>query len=219
MFNLNKKINRCIVLLSPFAIIGVIYFIITLLSGYAGKSIWVINALLYWGFIGVFIFIFGEKDRIIGWFKRPIFIKRWLIIGIIIGVFPIAGILLQNLNLINLYPGVFAFVIIFALINPWFEEGYWRGILLDAGERCPRWFNIVYSSILYAVSHPLMWGIYSIGNRSYQLLFVLFIMGIIWSLIRYKTSSLRWSVYSHFLVDIGNLSIFVFLNLYIPPGM
>ncbi|MGG2094986.1 CPBP family intramembrane glutamic endopeptidase [Bacillus sp. S13(2024)] len=117
------------------------------------------------------------------------------------------------------YPGLSILVILFAAINPWFEEGYWRGLLLDAGENPPIWMRILYSSALFAFSHPLIWGVFSIGNRSYQLLFTLFVMGIVWSFIRYKMKSLRWSVYSHILVDLGNLSVFVFLNVYIPPGM
>ncbi|WP_396021241.1 type II CAAX prenyl endopeptidase Rce1 family protein [Bacillus sp. S/N-304-OC-R1] len=73
--------------------------------------------------------------------------------------------------------------------------------------------------LFFVLSHPFMWGVFSIANRSYQMYISLFVMGVIWSLIRYRTKSLRWCVYSHMLVDFGNLSVFVFLNLYIPPGM
>ncbi|RXJ01631.1 CPBP family intramembrane metalloprotease [Anaerobacillus alkaliphilus] len=93
------------------------------------------------------------------------------------------------------------------------------GLLLDAGGNLPRWLNITYSTVFFVLSHPLMWGVFSIANKSTHMYISLFLMGVVWSLIRYKTRSLRWSLYSHMLVDVGNLSVFMFLNLYIPPGM
>lgn len=178
-----------------------------------------ITALLYWGLLGLMILLFSSHNRMKGWFKKPYYNKIWLIAGVLIGLFPVLGILLPNYNLLFYYPGLSILVILFAAINPWFEEGYWRGLLLDAGENFPIWVRLIYSSALFSFSHPLMWGVFSIGNRSYQLLLTLFVMGIAWSFIRYKMKSLRWSVYSHILVDLGNLSVFVFLNIYIPPGM
>ncbi|WP_349410704.1 CPBP family intramembrane glutamic endopeptidase [Pseudalkalibacillus sp. SCS-8] len=163
--------------------------------------------------------IFAPNENIRDWFKKPKMLRKWLIIGLAIGVFPSLGILLPNLNLLIDYPKWTVFLFVFALINPWFEEGYWRGLLLDAGQTFPRWLIVAYSTILFVLSHPLMWGVFSLANRSYQMYISLFVMGIIWAMIRYKTGSLRWSVYSHMLVDVGNLSVFVFLNLYIPPGV
>lgn len=111
------------------------------------------------------------------------------------------------------------FVLLFALINPWLEEMYWRGALLEAESGWPVWLNVLYSTLLFVMSHPLMWGVFSIGNRSPHLYLSLFLMEVVWAAIRYRTKSLRWPIYSHILVDIGNLSVFVFLNIYIPPGM
>lgn len=45
----------------------------------------------------------------------------------------------------------------------------------------------------------------------------LLIMGIVWSATYRQTRSLRANTLSHMLVDLGNMSVWVFLNLYIPP--
>lgn len=219
IFILKSIPNRRFVLLSPIIIIVSIHLIVTLSNSYFPLYSWLITAILYWSLLGIMIGKFVSIDTIKDWFKKPQFKKKWLIIGILIGVFPISGILIPNYTLVIEYPLIASLVLLFALINPWFEQMYWRGLLLDAGRKLPKWVIVIYSSILFSLSHFFLWGIFSIGNRSPQLLIVLFIMGLFWSIIRYKTNSLRWPLFSHFLVDIGNLSVFVFLNLYIPPSM
>ena len=42
---------------------------------------------------------------------------------------------------------------------------------------------------------------------------ILIVISVVWSLLHLKTGSLRWPVLSHFLTDLGNLSIFVFMNM------
>ncbi|MEH7346530.1 CPBP family intramembrane glutamic endopeptidase [Bacillus sp. JJ1532] len=205
--------------MSPIFIIFIVHWIASISYQYIPDYCWMITAASYWGLTGLIKLLFVPAEVYKDWLKKPVFIKKWLLFGLLIGIFPAVGILLPNVNLLLEYPHITLFLLLFALINPWFEEGYWRGLLLDAGESFPRRVTIMYSTLLFVLSHPFMWGVFSIANRSYQMYISLVVMGIIWSLIRYRTSSLRWSVYSHMLVDVGNLSVFVFLNLYIPPGM
>lgn len=219
MHSLASSRNRLIVLASPIVIIGLVHYTALISFRYIPDYCWLITALTYWGLTGSMKFLFVPDERLKDWFKKPEFKRGWVIGGLLIGIFPALGILLPNLALLAEYPTVTVFLILFALINPWFEEGYWRGLILDAGKDFPQYINILYSTFFFVLSHPLMWGVFSIANRSYQMFIALFVMGIIWSLIRLKTGSLRWPVYSHMLVDVGNLSVFVFLNLYIPPGM
>lgn len=216
--NWTKK-KRLIVLLSPFFIICMVHFVAIWGLKTIPEWCWLITALTYWALTGLCKAIFVDKKTLTEWFQKPVHNPKWLAIALALGIFPALGILLPNFSLLFEYTTLTLFLILFALINPWFEEGYWRGLLLDAGSHFPRWLIVLYSTILFVLSHPLMWGVFSIANRSVQMYVVLFVMGIVWSFIRYKTNSLRWSVYSHMLVDVGNLSIFVFLNLYIPPGM
>jgi membrane protease YdiL (CAAX protease family) len=151
--------------------------------------------------------LFGKSEGKILW---PI------VASIFVGLIPLS-ILLLNLHLLY-SPVLIVLWLMFAAINPITEEIYWRGFLL---ENLPfsKKISVLYSTLFFVLSHPLMWGVFSIGNRSWMTLLLLSIMGIVWSVVYLKTKSLRWPTISHTMVNIFNLSVFVFLNLYIPPGM
>ncbi|TSB47469.1 CPBP family intramembrane glutamic endopeptidase [Alkalicoccobacillus porphyridii] len=68
----------------------------------------------------------------------------------------------------------------FALVNPWFEELYWRGLLLDAAiEWFPKWISVCYSALFFVLSHPFTWGVFSIANNHYHVIINLTILGIV----------------------------------------
>jgi len=102
------------------------------------------------------------------------------------------------------------------VINSITEELFWRGYLLDKLDWKPV-IKILFSTILFLLSHIFMWGVFSITIRSYIMIMPLLLMGIIWGYVYYKTKSLKWCIVAHFFVDIMNLSVWVFLNIYIPP--
>ncbi len=106
--------------------------------------------------------------------------------------------------------------IIFAIINSFTEELFWRGYLLDNLGWSPI-TNVIYTTILFYLSHPLMWGVFSITIRSYIMILPLLVMGLTWGYVYQRTKSLKWCVIAHFFVDILNLSTWVFLNIYVPP--
>lgn len=81
-------------------------------------------------------------------------------------------------GLVAQHPGVFVAVLAFALINPVFEEAYWCGALLDAGRGWVFWVISLYLTVLFVAGHPLMWGVFSIVNRSVMLYATLFVMGL-----------------------------------------
>ena len=135
--------------------------------------------------------------------------------SITVGLIPLS-ILLLNLYLLASFPLVTALWVLFAFINPFFEQVFWRGYLMQKLPFRAGW-RVAYSTALFVLSHPFMWGIFSVANRSWMTMVSLIIMGTVWCVVYLKTSSLRWCYISHFMVNIGNLTIFVFLNLYIPP--
>lgn len=173
-------------------------------------------AFVYWGTTIAIVLKTVGFQKIKKMFKKPIGKKRWNILALFVGLIPLS-ILLMNLSLLKL-DYVLILWIAFALINPFFEEIFWRGFLIDALPMSKR-SACLYSTFLFVVSHPIMWGTFSIANRSWMTVVSLIIMGLAWSIVYLKTKSLRWCVISHFLVDIFNLSVYVFLNLYIPPVM
>lgn len=81
--------------------------------------------------------------------------KGWNILTLFAGILPLP-ILLMNLSLLT-FDCVFILWLLFALINPFFEEIFWRGFLID-NMPIPKWKACLYSTFLFVISHPIMWG-------------------------------------------------------------
>ncbi len=104
----------------------------------------------------------------------------------------------------------------FALINPWFEESYWRGVLIDSTASWGKLASLLYSSVWFAASHPLIWGIHSLPLRKAEAVGALFFVGLIWGLAYQRTGSLRWCVVGHMLANLFGLAALVLLSMYDP---
>lgn len=179
---------------------------------------WIPVAIFYWGSIFAFIYFFTTKEERSKWLSRVEGHFGWKIGTVLVGLFPLT-ILFTNLQLLSESLAATLFWLLFALINPFFEEGFWRGLLLNKLPFQSKFAKVLYSTLFFILSHPLLWGVFSIANRSYMIFVSLLIMSLVWSYAYYRIGSLRWPIFSHFLVDVGNLSVFTFLNLYIPPVM
>jgi membrane protease YdiL (CAAX protease family) len=103
----------------------------------------------------------------------------------------------------------------FLLVNPWLEEAYWRGLLLDRTSHWPAPASLLYISVLFALGH-LTLGVHAVAIRNPVTIFAIGIMGLLWGIVSRKTGSLRWAFAGHFLVDAFSLSVPVMLNLYGP---
>ena len=211
MRNKNEKI-----LFYPIIVIALGRIIAMSLTPVLGEWTFIPLAIVYWGLTMIMVLKSQKKDGIKKMFLKTNGNAGWKLLSVIVGLIPLS-ILLMNLSLIKM-DVVFVLWIVFALINPFFDEIFWRGFLLSELPM-KKWCRVLYSSVFFVVSHPIMWGYFSIANRSWMTIVSLSIMGITWSVVYLKTKSLRWCVFSHFLVDIFNLSVYVFLNLYIPPVM
>ena len=110
-------------------------------------------------------------------------------------------------------------LIIFTAINPFMEGFFWRGLILDTLEKRPFWAKVLYSSVIFTLIHPLVIGIFSIANRMVIFLFTTLFLSIIFAIVYIKTSSLRWLILAHLLLDFLGISTAVFLNYYIPEGL
>jgi membrane protease YdiL (CAAX protease family) len=148
------------------------------------------------------------------WFRKPEGSRWWLVLAVALGVIAFPLLLLPNIHVMRSPPLVIAWFA-FAVINSVCEEIYWRGFLLDATGHLPRAVGVSYSSVLFIAVHPFVLGVFSrtmAFDRQQPLALVPFIAIIIvisltWSLLYLKTRSLRWPVLTHFLTDLGNLSI------------
>ena len=203
-----------VAIISPLIIIGLGFIAAFLFSKLINEWAFIPLALLYWGGSFAVSYRFLGRELFLQLFARPQGKAVWPVICIIAGFIPLP-ILLMNLDLLNSFTLIILWLI-FSAVNPFFEEIYWRGFLLTALP-FSKSLAVVYSTLLFILSHPLMWGVFSVANRSWMTWVSLLIMGIVWSLTFIKTKSLRWCIASHILVDIFNLSVFVFLNIYVPP--
>jgi len=177
-----------------------------------GRWVFIPVFILYWG-ISFFITVkFAGISGIKNWLQKPCGKMGWLILSVLVGLIPFQ-IFLNNLQIITV--PLMLLSIPFVLLNPFFEELYWRGFVLDNTFKS-KILSSLYSSILFIISHLLIWGVFSYGNRNYFLIGSLAIMSTVWCIVRMKTKSLWWCIISHFLVDVFNLMVFVMLNKVIP---
>ena len=77
----------------------------------------------------------------------------------------------------------------------------------------PVWGSVTYTSVLIISIHFLMLG--TLTPAMFNLPFLGILTAITAGLVTLylRTGSLRWSVVAHILADLGNLNIFVFMNL------
>jgi len=174
---------------------------------------WIPIVLFYWLAVSFVLYIDYKKNR-----KRPIdyfrgykFKISTVILSLIVGLIPLP-ILLKYFYLFN-SSYLILFWILLAIINPFFEEIFWRAYMLDMSPKIPLWIKVIVSSLLFSAAHPLIWGIFSPSMLTIEMIISVFIMGIVWSYVYIKSKSLILPYFSHLLVDLFGCSILAFLNL------
>lgn len=196
----------------PFIIIAIGFIVALTANSFIQEWAFIPLAIVYWGLI--FIVTKPDKSKITEIFKSKTKERKYIYLSFVPVLFCIISFVwgikyINNVVLIILW-------ILFAIINSITEELFWRGYLLDKLDWKPI-VKILFSTILFLLSHIFMWGVFSVTIRSYIMIMPLLLMGIIWGYVYYKTKSLKWCIIAHFFVDIMNLSVWVFLNIYIPP--
>ena len=203
--------NRTVVLLSPILIIG-IHHIVAYGSGQViGKWAFVPMLITCWLLWMYFVLRYGGGASIQRWLQPPKRTGWWIVLALFVGILPLPVFLFHHDALASWT--IWLPWLVIALINPWIEEFYWRGLLLDYTKHWPAWTAVLYSSGLFALNH-FAFGINSQVNSGYDVVVATFIMGVAWAIIYLKTKSLRWTIFSHILVDLLNLSAAGFLDVY-----
>ena len=203
--------KQTIVLLSPFLII-LINFIVAIIAGkLLANWAFLPIILIEWCFFLFCIFKYGGKMAISKWLKKPSGSLVWILPTLVIGLVPLPLFLLHHETLSSWE--IWLPWILLALINPFIEEFYWRGLLSDYSVKWPAWISVLFTSSLFALNHAAF-GINSKLNSGPAVIISTFIMGVVWAITYKKTNSLRWIIFAHFLVDFLNLSVPSFLDLY-----
>ena len=206
-----KITKKQVILVSPFLIIAINFGIAFLFGKIIGKWAFIPIILIEWCLFLYFIFGYTEKETRKTWLKKSKGSFGWNILALFIGLLPLPLFLLHY-DTLGLWK-VWLPWILLALINPWLEEFYWRGLLLDYTKNWSNWTAIFFTSFVFAINHAAF-GVNSELNSGLTIIISTFIMGVIWGLVYKKTNSLRWIILAHFLVDFFNLSSSSFLDLY-----
>lgn len=199
--------------LSPFFVIAVGFSVALIFNRIIGAWAFIPVAIVYWSLIAIITKLDIRQ-------LRELFAKSGKksvlsVVAYLPCLFCIVAFV-WGIQCIKIEPVLVLLSIIFMVVNPIMEELYWRKYLSD---RLP-WsspLKIAFTTILFSLSHPLMWGVFSVTIRSYVMIIPLITMGIIWGIVYHKTGSLRHCIIAHGIVDMLNLSVWVFLNLFIPP--
>ncbi len=205
--------NSVHIVFMPFIILLAGWLTATFFNNIIGEWAFIPVAIVYWGLIGLTTKL---KFKQIGeLFIKPKVSSKVNAMAYIPCLLCMVAFI-WGIQVISLKPLLIMLTIIFVVINPIMEEAYWRKYLMDHLE----WRNtlkVIFTTTLFALSHPLMWGVFSVTIRSTVMTIPLIVMGIVWSIVYIKTKTIKHCIIAHGLVDLMSLSIWVFLNLYIPP--
>jgi membrane protease YdiL (CAAX protease family) len=213
---MHLKSNRTLVVLAPLALIALCASTQYLVGLFLGIWAWIPTMLVFWTSIAVLISRLGGAGSIGRWLQPAQGSWLWVALAIGAGLLSIPGFL-AHWQLI-LEPRIFLLWLAFALINPWFEEAFWRGLLLDATRSWSATLSIAYSATWFALSHPLIWGIHSIALRQWPTILALFFVGAVWAVAYRRSMSIRWTIAGHMLANLLGLSVPVLLNMYDPAA-
>jgi uncharacterized protein len=204
------------VVLSPIAVIAACAGMQRAAGPILGAWSWIPTMLLFWGAIAGVIAWARRDAPLRMWFGPPRGAVAWSVLAVVVTLGAARELLSGWHSLAT--PGVFVSWLVFGLVNPWFEESYWRGLLIDAAGRWKS-VGVLYSTILFAISHPLIWGVHSQALRHPAALIGLGLVGLVWGVVYASTGSLRWTVAGHACANLLGLSVPVLLNLHVPAGL
>lgn len=204
--------NRLLFAFSPLALVAICASIQFIAGHYVGIWAWVPTMLGFWLVIAFLLHKYPHSPR--QRFQRASGSFFWSVLAVLAGLLSLHGFLGRWSLLVD--TRLIAAWLVFALVNPWFEESYWRGLLIDSTASWGKLASLLYSSAWFALSHPLIWGIYSLPLRKPEAVGALLFVGLIWGLAYQRTGSLCWCVAGHMLADLLGLAALVLLNMYDP---
>jgi len=186
-----------------------------------GPWSWIPVLIYYWGSLAAWIAWGGGREAIRRWL-RPSRADRWIwvwrVLSLAVSALALPPAFLPGLASMT---GWWVVVLWFGLgaINAWIEEGYWRGLLLDAASGWPGRMGVFYSALCFGASHPLLFG-WQAGEALNGIAGFLgtLIAGLIWGLVYRRTHSLRLPILGHFLQQMLAPPYNVFIQLAVLLG-
>lgn len=221
---LSPRRHRLLVLASPLLVLAVGSVAARLFSNVLGRWTWAGAILVYWALLVGLVWTFAGRGRLIAWLAPSKGNRWWLALALGAGLLSFPFLLLPNIGLLASIP-LAVLWLIFAPVNGTCEELYWRGLLLDQTAGMSRWIIVAYASVAFVANHPLMLGVFAKAMavnvaapaRLIPFAAIVLFQGLVWSILFLRTRSLRLSIVSHALTDLGTLSIFTFMNMVSVP--
>lgn len=147
-----SKSRLWFILLSPVGII-VLGRLTAKLAGRAlGLWAWIPVTLVLWGLFALLIRIGSSKASLRRWAGPPRGAWGWSALALSVALIPFPLFLWNWRLLAPIW--IWLPWLVFALINPFLEEGYWRGVLSEATSGWPGWISVLFSSSLVCVGPP-----------------------------------------------------------------
>lgn len=136
-----------LILLSPFAVILLGQLSARTLGPALGVWSWLTLTTGYWVILALIIIWGGGQNAINRWLQPSRGSWLWPLLAISIAVIPTLPMQFPNTWRFLLQTRIWLPTLIFVVINPLAEEGYWRGLLLDAMTNTNKWLAVLYSRL------------------------------------------------------------------------
>jgi membrane protease YdiL (CAAX protease family) len=197
-------------------VIGLGFVLAGLTTSIWGTWSWIPVLLFYWATL-IALIVWGSGGEPLQRWLQPSQKDRWIwvwrVLALVVPALFLPTAFLPSLaSMIGWWVPVFWFGL--GAINSVIEEGYWRGLLLDAGSRWRGWMAIFYSAVCFGMSHLLIFG-WQDGDTLQGITYFLgtTIAGVIWGLVYWQTRSLRLPILGHFLQQMLAPPYNVFIQL------
>jgi hypothetical protein len=205
----NRKSENSLFILTPIVLLIVTQLTAIILGKFLQALVYLPIILIYWVVIVLILYKYGF-DNISRWLNKPQGHWGWIILAILLGLSSLP-LFISNIHVFR-NSSVLILHIAFFLINPWLEEFYWRGLIIDVTKKWPFWVSLLYSSVLFTLWHSAFaW--YSMAVRDLSFYIPVLILGIFMVLIYKNTKSLWLCIGSHMLINVLNMGIPVLMNL------
>lgn len=209
-------ISKYFLVLSPILVLIITKIIVEICSkNFEPQLSWLPSFIGYYLTI-LFIFFIVKRFNLVSlkdifnFSFTPIPKASWILAGVIFpALIPLNVFLLK----ISLVPFEYViYILIFSVINPVFEESFWRGLLAHIPFN--RVFIILYSAILFGFSHYLFWHFwFNIPIVTVVTVISTTVMGIMWMWFYQKNRNIIYLIISHFFVDVFNLSVGIYSGI------
>ena len=193
--------KRRVLLASPLFLVGLGYILARASISLWEAWSWIPVILYYWAALATLIAWGGGRAAFRRWLvatRRSRWIWVWRVLALAVPALFFATGFLPSLASMN---GPWVPLAWFGLgaLNAWIEEGYWRGLLLDAASGWPGWLGGSYSALLFGASRALIFGFQEEPLKGLAGFVGATFAGLIWGFVYQKTRSLRLPVLGHFL--------------------